>query len=106
MEKEVLFGTFDAFLIRRGIFAVRNLGTTGKNTERGVSYILEQNPGRTAGIISDPYAGGLASEASLCLRVNRFSALPFPLGAMWSRQISILRRERRSRHFRSMITQK
>ena len=55
MEKEVLFGTFDAFLISQMGFSLSgtNIGTTGKNTERGVSYILEQNPGRTAGIISD-----------------------------------------------------
>ena len=39
MEKEVLFGTFDAFLISQMGFSL--------------SGTLEQNPERTAGIISD-----------------------------------------------------
>lgn len=106
MEKEVLFGTFDAFLISQmGFSLCGTLEQQEKIRKEAYHTFLNKIRGERPAHFR-PYAGGLASEASLCLRVNRFSALPFPLGAMWSRQISILRRERRSRHFRSMITQK
>lgn len=106
MEKEVLFGTFDAFLISQMGFSLS--GTLEQQEKiRKEAYHTFLNKIRGERPASFPTIRRWFGIRSVAVPAReQIFRIAFPLGAMWSRQISILWREHRSRRFRSMITQK
>lgn len=106
MEKEVLFGTFDAFLISQMGFSLS--GTLEQQEKiRKEAYHTFLNKIRGERPASFPTIRRWFGIRSVAVPAReQIFRIAFSLGCNVEQKISILWREHRSRRFRSMITRK